>query len=350
MSNWIATPQGTYIAEDGGYLMCVNRGLSSQVYAYNTICRDGTYNRVGDGYPDPESAMRAAEKALNEHRNIRFTTEHQDVVRRLTQERDVARGVLAAVEKLLPQNEYISDQTTAENMRGYIASLLKARDEAQAEVKRVMHSIVQTERHAQTLGESVKNLKAELKRAQDYAAGPTWDAHREVVERLERERDSWQAAHRYVIEREKKLEDEVAALVKSNQALQKERNELSFKLEQTEKMRAYHAVAADKHMDSLRRIAGMLDVPAGERGVHGVIENAVYALKTANNPPELKMLRKIVDDAWQATGVASTVRGLTELADVIQTIRKERDEWRGLAQNHAARLASVRKALQNEQP
>jgi len=321
MSNWIATPQGTYVAEDGGYLMCVNRGLSSQVYAYNTICRDGTYNRVGDGYPDPESAMRAAEKALNEHRNIRARfisgTEHQLAIEQLKKERDDA---LAESERRRDNSAWAMKERD---------QALKERDEA----------------------------KVELKRAQDYAAGPTWDAHREVVARLERERDSlererdsWQDAHHYVIEREKKLEAEVAELTKSNQALQKERDELRFKFEQTEKMRACHAVAADKHMDSLRRIAGMLDVPAGERGVHGVIENAVYALKTANNLPELKMLRKIVDDAWQATGVASTVRGLADLADVIQTIRKERDEWRGLAQNHAARLASVRKALQNEQP
>lgn len=229
MSNWIATPQGAYIAEDGGYLMCVQQCAASQAYAYDTVCRDGTYHRGGAGYPDAKNAMVAAEKTMREHRNIRLGIERVDVIEQLKKERDEA---LAEAERRRDNSAWAMKERD---------QALKERDTAVADINHMRLRLHQAQRE-------LDDARSALRHAQADHPGPTWDVHRETVERLKKE------------------------------------------------------------------------------------------------------LSKVVDDAWAATGVASTVRGLTDLADVIETIRKERDEWRGLAQNHAARLASVRKALQNEQP
>lgn len=66
----------------------------------------------------------------------------------------------------------------------------------------------------------------------------------------------------------------------------------------------------------------------------------------------LTAARDELDAAWQATGVASTVRGLTTLADVVTTLResaaelrRERDEARRWASMYARSFGRLQSAL-----
>lgn len=59
----------------------------------------------------------------------------------------------------------------------------------------------------------------------------------------------------------------------------------------------------------------------------------------------LTAARAEIDAAWQATGVASTVRGLTTLADVVTTLRESAAELRAERSAGEVRQVAIERAI-----